>query len=331
MKRHFASALMATTLAACGGGGGTASAPVAVVPAAPTPTPTPAPAPTPTPTPTPTATPLAYARFADLTGDQRFQTSCAALTLMGEPSTALPATPFGDGFTLSYTAATGGYTVAGDGLNLGFAATDRDAGVALPARAYAQSGSGYARTLLLSTPTAAGGTLEYGQAFALHAQGNGSDLIYQCVFGVPTLLTDAPTRSTFSFARAGIGGSAYITVGGITRAYALDSSTATLGLDLTRGEVTVTIHLLGTSQDTGSGAAPVELGTYRSTATIDGVKGSYYGQLVSTDRTTESSHLGGWFFGPQIREGAYSFDIVATDPASGARIAAVGTGVAIQN
>src|SRR5689334_15102724 len=106
-------------VAACGGGGGSGS--VAVVSGSPTPTPTPTPTATPTPTPAPAPTPTptgsSYPRYADLTGSRTFQTACASVLLNTAPPTPQPVLPFGEGPTLDY-AATGGWTISGDGVAL---------------------------------------------------------------------------------------------------------------------------------------------------------------------------------------------------------------------
>ena len=189
---------------------------------------------------------------------------------------------------------------------------------------------------VIGRPSPGGATLDYLRTIFLRAQPGPGPTNYQCVFGVPTLTTDAPGVATVTFAKVGLSGasSAYRydpTASPATlTTYSLEKSTATLSVNLTTGAVTSVIHLLGTVQSAaGAGATDVELGTYTGSGTIDQTTGSYSGQFVDSAGNGLFATFGGWFFGPQGREAGFAYSIVSRT-SSNIEISSVGTVTAQQ-
>lgn len=316
MGRWGLAAVAALAVAGCGGGGGSGGSSVPVV-AGSTPAPTPSPTATATPGPT-------YSTYAQLAGNQTFQSACASLNLSGgSPPPPNPATGFGDGLLLNYTAASDSYAITNDGLNLSFGPADVDPAAPVGVRSYVRTEpSGFRQRFTIGTPAPGGVGADYVRGLFLTTQRFGATLQYQCVFGVPTLLTDRPTESSVSFARFNVGGSAYVTpASGAQQVYSLANSVVTLNVNLTTGEVRTTLRLIGNLAGPG-GLSPTttELGTFTGTAGFDATRQSYYGQLTSTDRQSQFSYFGGWFFGPQGREAGFAMEILAADPATNARM-----------
>lgn len=323
MKRVVIGLLLgsALPLVACGGSGGGSSG-VTVVPGSGGSTPTPAPS---SPTPSPTAT---YKTYAELTGNQSFKTACAAFIFNANPPAVAPATHFGQGLTLDYTATSDSYAIGGDGLALSYGPADLDPAAPATVKGYIKTVDGFQQRFTIGRPATSGGTgLDYTRGFFLRALGPGSPKNYSCVFGVPTLLGDAPAVSTVTYSQTGLTGSAYRTEAGTTSVYSLQTSTVTLSVNLTTGAITSNIHLIGVLQTPSGPGATVDLGNYTGTGTIDTVEGSYYGQF--TDVTGGGfAFFGGWFFGPQGRESGYAYNIFSRN--GPVDIAAVGTVAAIK-
>ncbi len=311
-------------LAGCGGGGGGGGGSTVPVTSGPSTAPSPIPA---TPTPVPAPSFAVYPRYAELTGNQTFKTACAALNFSsGSPPAPQPATGFGDGFTLAYTAGSDSYALTGDGLSLSYGPAEIDPTAPAGARSYVRTEpSGFQQRFSIGQPAPGGVGLDYVRGFSLRAQRFGQTLQYLCVFGVPTLLSDPPSDANVVFSRVAVGGSAYVApVAGGLQSYALINSTAAISVDVARGELRTTIRLIGNLLGpSGPAATTTDLGTYTAVATFDGTSQSYYGPLTSTDRQSQFSFLGGWFFGPQGREAAYAAQVLAVDPATGARVSAI--------
>lgn len=309
-------------LAACGEGGSSGSGTATVVATAPAPTSTPTPAPSPTPTPTPTPTASSYQRYADLTGDRSFSTACASLVGATGLPTPQPAAAFGDALTLGYTASTGGWTVGGDGVSLGFGAGDATTAPANQ-KTYAKTVAGSVQQLTIIDPAAAGTTLSYTRDVSLRVDRTAGSTLYSCVFGVPALAADVPSGAA-SYSRTSVTGTATVLdANGSVATYALSNATASIAVNAA-GTVTVTVHLLGnlqTANDTAS--ATTELGTFTGTGTIEAARVRFAGSLDSTDQVSQFSSFSGAFFGGS--EAATAFEVLATDPNTGARVAAVGT------
>jgi hypothetical protein len=318
--------LCSVALSACGSSGGGNNSPV-VVPG-PGSTPTPSPSSSPTPTPSPSAT---YKTYAELTGDQRFKTACAAFIFNSTPPIVTPATAFGNGLMLDHAAAPDSYTITGDGVAQTYGPADRDPAAPSTVISYLKTVSGFTERFTIARPGVGGVGLDYLRVFTLRAQKGSGPTNYSCVFGVPTLVSDRPAAATVTFTRIGLGGSAYKAQAGVVGAYSLEGSSTTFAVNLTTGKVNTTIHLLGTLQTpTGPSTTNVELGTYSGVGDIDLASGSFSGQFFNPDGSPLFAYFGGWFFGPQGREAGFTSSIAKRDTVNNADISSVGTVVATQ-
>ena len=232
-----------------------------------------------------------------------------------------PALPFGEALTLGRTAATGGWAIGGDGVALSFAASDM---VSAPAgqTGYVRVVAGSTQSFTISAPVAAGTTLDFTRTAALRTDKPTGTSLYSCVFGVPALAADVPATAT-SYGKVTVTGTAYvIDASGTVQSYALTGSTGSFGYDPATGALAMTVHLLGNLQTAGSVAAvSTDLGTFTGSGAIAGA--AFSGQLDSGDRVSLFSSFSGAFFGGT--EAGSSFEVLATNPGSGTRVAAVGT------
>lgn len=323
-------------LTGCGGGSGGSTGDVQVVSSTaastspPTPTPTPTAAPTPTPTSTSTPAPTStgtstssYQRYADLAGDRTFQTACASLVLGAGLPTPQPALPFGEALALGYAATMAGWTIAGDGVNLSFAAGDAVSATA-GQKIYERAVTGSTQRLTFIDPIVSGTTLSYTRSLALRADRSSGTTLYSCAFGVPALAADVPT-SAASYGKVAVTGTAYLTdQAGAVQAYLLSGSTATVSYNPTAKAVVVTVQLLGNLQTAGNTASTTtDLGTFTSSAAVDSARARFSGQLDSANRISLFSSLSGAFFGDT--EAGLAFEVLATNTNNGARVVAVGT------
>lgn len=326
MLKGYVTVSSALMLAACGGGSDGGSSLVSVISGATAPTPTPTPIPTPTPTPTPMATPTpasSYTRYADLTGDRSFQTACASLVLGTGLPTPQPAVPFGDSLSLGYAAASGSWSVDGDGVALAFAGSEA---VSAPAgqKIYQHTVAGSTQQLTITEPSASSTTLNYTRSLALRADRSAGTTLYSCVFGVQSLVADVPTAA-ITYSKVSVTGIAYMTAAnGTLQTYVLSGSTGTASYDAAGKAIAVRIHLIGYLQ-TGSTVAPTstDLGTYTGSGTVEAAKVRFAGSLDGVDRISLFSSFTGAFFGG-VEAGA-AFEILASDTVSGNRVAATGT------
>lgn len=341
MRRQGAVVTAAMLLAACGGGGSSGPGIVQVVPtptatpspaptpspsptpaptpsptptATPTPTPTatPTPAPTPSPTPTPTPTPGAtYSTYDQLTGTRGFATACAALSVVSAAA-AGPVSAFGEGPRLQYDSAANTWSVVGGGLSLVYGAADRDASAA-PALGFVHrnaAGTGVVDSLVIHTPAVEGTPLDYVRRSVVFAPVAPAQNQYFCVFGVPTILSDYPTRDTVTYAAASVVGQAITVEGGVRTEYALTPTTVQLIRNFATGEMAVQIALRGTPRGTGAANPPtVDLGTFTASPAFDSSGPGYSAALRGSN--IGSAGIVGSFFGPQARETAATFNISA--------------------
>ncbi|WP_097064121.1 hypothetical protein [Sphingomonas guangdongensis] len=306
--------LGALSLGGCGGGGGTGGV------TTPAPAPTPSPAPTASPTPSPTSSPTAYRRFAELTGDQRFASSCGGLRSNSAPPDPIPNSPFGQGFVVDYRATADSWTVTGDNGAVTFGPVDRDPNAPPNTPNYVRTVDGASQRLSIGTPQAGGTALEYTRGYLLTLR----DAQYRCIFGVPTQLADLPAAS-FSYARTGVNGQAFSVPvpSGPRTGYSVERSTATLRYDAA-GRVELTIRLIGTEQTlSGPATTGTELGTYTATLPIDRTRGIYGGALSSTSRQVDAFNVGGWFFGSGAGEAGIAVALLSYDPVTNTRVSAL--------
>jgi hypothetical protein len=287
-------------------------------------------APTPSPPPPPT---YSYTKYAALTGNQSFKTACASIQTSSVPPIANPATPFGQGLALDYVSANDSYTISGNGLSPApFLPGDLDPAAPSTVKAYRRPlPSGVVERLTIGQPVAGGATLEYARGLVFATQPSGGPAVqYSCVFGVPTIVGDAPTGSNIPFAKVAFNGTAYVVQAGAQRVYSLSGSTATFAVNLTSGIVTITLDLSGILQTpAGPSGGAVALGSYTGSGTIDTTAGSYTGTYNGSGGYSVSGTFGGWFFGPQGAESLSASTLVGITPA-GENIVVAGNVIGIR-
>lgn len=293
MRVTVAAVMGGLFLAACssgssggGGGGGT------VV------TPTPSPSSSPTPT-------ASYSKFADLTGDQSYPSTCNGIYMAGEGNTpGLEGVTHFEPGVLSYAAAGQTYTMGR--INSGYVQTfgpaDRDATVPSgTVAAYTKTVNPSQKdALALSLLKIDGAAFDYVRLVRATLQ----NVINSCIIGVPTRVTDIPPGTTAGYPRVAVAGTAYDSSSGTTIAYDLAKSSAALTVDLTTGIVHPAIHLIGSA----NGHPDKDFGNF----TGEGSVGLQDGEVVNVgfDGHLNVSEPGvvvfnGAFFGPQGREFAF--------------------------
>jgi hypothetical protein len=308
MIRGYAVISGAMMLAACSGSG---TDPGSVA----TPTPTPAVTATPTPvaSPSPTPTPVSYTKYADLSGDRTFASSCTSMVNNQSPPAVNPASLPALGLSLAYAAGPQSWTIGGDGLNLVFGPGDIDSTAPAGAQFYAKASASGTDRLRIQVPGIVGvGPLEYARVASVLTNINGQARTYNCIIGVPTLVTDVPTATSVTY-RAAYGGSVYRTSAGITAPYSLGKTAVTLSADRITGKVTMSLHLIGTP---AAGGADVDFGTVTGTADIDPATGGYYGSVwTSPTLNVVFGQFSGRFYGPQGLETEIAVSLVIDAPA----------------
>ena len=156
------------------------------------------------------------------------------------------------------------------------------------------------------------GPLEYARVASVLTNINGQARTYNCIIGVPTLVTDVPTATSVTY-RAAYGGSVYRTSAGITAPYSLGKTAVTLSADRITGKVTMSLHLIGTP---AAGGADVDFGTVTGTADIDPATGGYYGSVwTSPTLNVVFGQFSGRFYGPQGLETEIAVSLVIDAPA----------------
>lgn len=303
--------LLSIAVVACGGGGGSGggSPPPATGGGGTTPPPPPAPPP---PPPPPT-----YSTFAQLTGTQTFKTTCAGSTNVNTTVQSITAAPFGRGVTIVSDRAVPTYDISSDGAGLlgpfqvSFTQADRDSAIT-SSEAYRKTNpTGPSSLFSTFTPLLAGSTYQYAKfaQIVTPVQNNLTSLF--CAYGVPTLLTDRPATSV-TYSSNLVAGTLVVieNVGAGPRSdYAISSSATTLSANPTTGQINVTVNLKGRLRTGSTTSTDVtDFGTYTGQVTIDGTTQSYDG-LLSDPSGAVVGTFGGWFFGPQGREAAFSFNV----------------------
>ena len=306
--RHLVSFIALAALGACGGGSGGGSVTtgsggtVAVTPAAP-----------------PAPPPPTYVKYAAQTGNQTYQSTCAANGSNGADF----ASPYGQGPALVYTASTDSYLVSGPGLNVSFGPADVDTTASAGTKVYRRVVNGLTERLSIVPPRVQGTALEYVASFSVAARAtSGAFLNYACLTGVPTVETDLPAGSNIPFARVAVSGVAYVTEGSSILSYSLNQgSTGTLAANATNGTVTTTIDLSGLLLGpTGTSGTPVSFGTHIGSGTIDPPSRTVGGSFTATAGPQSANNFNGWAFGPQAAEGGLMFTMSRTEGAKRIRI-----------
>jgi hypothetical protein len=123
-----------------------------------------------TPPPTPTPPPPAYVKYANLTGNQTFQSACAT---NGSGATAF-STAYGGGPALVYTATTNSYLVSGNGITSSFGPADADPAASAGSKSYRKVVNTIPERLSIGPLKAAGTALEY-----THRRGSFTELYHR--------------------------------------------------------------------------------------------------------------------------------------------------------
>ncbi|ATY33867.1 hypothetical protein [Sphingomonas psychrotolerans] len=259
---------------------------------------------------------MSYTKYADLSGDRTFASSCTSIINNQTPPGVNPASLPALGLNLAYAAATQSWTVGGDGVNLVFGPGDVDPAAPAGAQFYAKAGASGTDRLRIQVPGIVGvGPLEYARVASVLTNVIGQTRTYTCIIGVPTLVTDVPAATSVTY-RAAYGGSVYRTsaAGGATANYSLGKTVVTLGADRITGKVTMSLHLIGTPS---GGGADIDFGTVTGTADIDPATGGYYGQdWTSPTLTVRFGQFSGRFYGPQGLETEVAVSLIIEASAS---------------
>lgn len=312
-SRRLAFVIGSALLASCGGGDSGGSPP----PTGGGGTPTPSPSPSPSPSPTPT-----YLTFAELTGNQTFATTCGG-TYNGPQRQYVGGEPLGGQSSVTIVSdrsqpsyqLSAGPNGAFPGFNTTFTQADRD--TAATGEAYRKTAaSGFTERLSVISLTQGGVALPYIRVSSFVAESIPGFTVQNCVYGVPTLVSDRPA-STVTYGNLATFGSADITRstpgGPVTENYRINSSNYTMTANPANGQVNFTLTLRG-QLVTGGTTSPTitELGVFTGTAQLDGTTPSFVDILIN-DRNTVAGTFGGGFFGPQGRTTGLSVSIRSTN------------------
>lgn len=313
-SRRLAFIVGCALLASCGGGdGGGSPPPTGGGGGTPTPTPTPTPSPSPTPT---------YLTFAELTGTQTFATTCGG-TYNGLQRQYIGGEPLGGQSSVTIVSdrsqptyqLSAGPNGAFPGLNTTFTQADRD--TTATGEAYRRTtAGGFTERLSIISLTQGGVALPYIRVTSFVAETPPGSTIQNCVFGVPTLVTDRPA-STVTYGNLATFGQADITRstpgGPVTENYRINASTYSMTANPATGAVNFTLTLRGQLVTAGVVSPTItDLGVFTGTAQLDGTTPSFVDILVN-DRNTVAGTFGGGFFGPQGRTTGLSVSIRSTN------------------
>lgn len=301
-------------LAACGSGGGTRS---------------PQPPFVENPPPDPVIT---YTPFAQLTGDQAFDTACATLFSGFEAQLSYGFGSYPDvpsSINIDYDASADSWMVegfAGIEYDYVFGPADLDPSSSPTSTLYRQTQpDAFVTRFGIGARSLNGLSPEYVRTARLFARPDGTLIDTACVFGVPTSLEDELPTSVLNYTRFSVAGNMLVRSGSGTVQYELSESTATLTANPDTGEIDTTIELIGRQfTPTGLSETRTPLGSYSGEAEVDGSIASFTGSIFADDRAIGASNFSGWFFGPQGRGAGYAYSITAYG-AGGETLTGVGT------
>jgi hypothetical protein len=255
--------------------------------------------------------------FDNLTGDQRYAASCIGYV---PRDTRAPITAGGTGYgpngPISYAAATQTYTVfAPNNVKETFEPDTLVPGTPVGTKSFSKPTSydGGPERFSLIRPMPAGIGLDYGRIATIDISGSATPSAGTfirtsavCILGVPTRGTDIPSAATVTFTRFSVSGEAKDNRSGTLVTYTLSKSSATMVVDLTIGQYTTTLHLIGTS-----GGSDVDLGTFTTSGGLNPETAGFFGFVHSNPNSTggSSGPIEGGFFGPQGREFGYTFGL----------------------
>ena len=271
----------------------------------------------PPPPPPPTAS---YTKFADLTGVQDFQTTCAGLELYNGQEYTLGGFPFGNTVAIQSDRSGPSYAVTVDNIgfdgarSLNFNPADLDASSTETNQRYlVVDDTGRTQRFSVSVPRVGETSLEYTRLASLFSPSENGFVNLICAFGVPTVTSDVPSSSVNYVASST---AAILRVvqnasggGGSVAQYSAVPTVAEGFADPATGNIRFTIDLKGYEFVGGTRSDVVtDIGTYSGETTIDGSETSFSDLVVNSDNVVVGN-FGGWFFGPQGRTMAVSFSI----------------------
>ena len=276
-------------------------------------------------TPSPPA--ISYTKFADLTGNQTFDSACSGVQL-GSSQGASGATGFTQGLGFAYTASTDTWSItpaAGQFRNdvtLSFGPSDlveeASTGTALYRR---RNADGRTERFGYFTPPSLDPVPAYVRDVSVGAPlADGSAGISYCVFGVPTSLEDkipdvVENSGFISYASDAVRGDVFVlTQDGQFEQYSLEKTVIDFRADPRDGSIKIRLYLNGQRYFDGGVLSDevVSFGTVFGETSIDGSEQNYSGGS-STDQDDGGFigfDFGGWFFGPQGAENGFVFDIM---------------------
>lgn len=321
--RVLASVALALTLVACGGeDSGGAAPPPPTGGGTPTPSPSPSPSSTPSPTPTPT-----YSTIAQLTGNQRFETSCAYRSFQfGSSPSFRPdqEMPFGSRGALSFDAAATSWTYnEGNPLTfeppvaVTFGPSDLLAGSAISMARYGRTQAGTQFDLELQGRRQNNFNTDYVRTFSLtDIRPDNSKTERTCVYGVPTLASDTLPATLTPYASLNVTGVAFIRTnsGNIIGPYSLQDSTGTFAVNGQTGTISLTVQLVGReilangrlTDTTTTLPRIVSTRSVIADARDPAIK-TFTGEYSIDGNSFLPSNISGAFFGPKGQEAGLSF------------------------
>lgn len=287
-------------LASCGsGGGGNGGGPsTGITPTPSSSAPTPAPS---TPTPSPS-----YSTFAALTGAQSYSSGCVSFAPVGSGVPGLQSN-----FSYQLNSGQVSYNPAGETftiLGTSFGSTNRISGSLGGTSVYSKPDPASGATLRFDLVQPVPGVYSRTASMLVQGQGRGS----YCVLGVPTLNTDIPAGPTVTFTTFAVRGRAFVKRPGGMIEYDLSPSTATLVVDLTTGQFTSQLNLVGSN-----GGSNTVLGTHDIAGSLTEANSGLVGSQATMPTPAPLPGTGGvivmpirvegGFFGPKGVEFAYIF------------------------
>jgi hypothetical protein len=250
-----------------------------------------------------------YTKLAEMTGDRTFQSGGIRAANSNGILTGQDSQAYGSGVVISYTAASGSYTLtAPDGTTATFSSNSGTPPppppLTPPSPPNTQTFYSGSDRLILTSPTVSGVALSYTFLGEWTHTENGVGQTYVAVAGVPTVAGDMPKSGTANY-QTSIDGSAQRCSNCTTKYGLAPNSTATFSANFGAGTVATTLNLVGTAGN----QVPFAFGSYSGTGTNSSSGPRFSGRLTS-DPSNPNSATGafsGAFFGPQAKEMGYAW------------------------
>jgi hypothetical protein len=214
---------------------------------------------------------------------------------------------------ISYTASTQTYSIfAPNNVSDTFGPAHRDFSAPATSIAFAKpSRAAGTSRFAINLPSGAGAVHDFSRSAVFDTDGaptSGTQIrtIGYCTLGVPTLVTDIPNTMIVNFTRFAIQGDAFDRRSGSLETLRLDTSLATMTVDVSAGVFVSVVRLIGTS---ASGAVR-ELGIYTVQGALDAETGGFSGSGSRDGPPSPgaaSLAISGGFYGPQGKEFGYAF------------------------